>query len=67
MKCAAGCGRRVTRTVRNEETVNPFNLVSDGSRAKDRDEVIASVRAGLDAKCSGALVCRACGEAAGLK
>ncbi len=65
--CAAGCGRRVRRTVTARQTINPFNLVADGSRPKDRSEVVASVMADLDAKCSGALVCSACGEAVGLR
>lgn len=57
-KCA-GCGKKTTRRVKVEHTVNPFNKTADG-RPKTRAEVAADVRAELEAKVKEPLCCSGC-------
>ena len=38
------CGKKRTKIITEEKTVNPFNKIADGSRAKNHDEVLQSVQ-----------------------
>lgn len=63
--CAGGCGRKLTRVVKDFNTVNPFNRNEDGT-VKDRGEVQRDIDAKVKLKAARMLrdgiYCKECHE-----
>jgi hypothetical protein len=57
----AKCGKKRTRTLTAEQTVNPFNKGADGN-VKTREQIAREVSAEVAAKASLPFVCASCSE-----
>lgn len=45
VKCAGGCGRRITRTKKFMQTLNPFNKRKTDGQVKTREDIYPELQA----------------------
>jgi hypothetical protein len=61
VKCAGGCGRRLKRTTKIFQTINPFNKTADGA-IKTREDIYTELYAKATAWKAEPEICKHCAD-----